>query len=114
MHCLGRQIQGFCSAHQLTPRIACRTTQLATVFELVALGLGFSIVPACAAALHGTKHWHYLRLRNESPTRQIAIAWRRDHRRGRAAEALTAAVRETLASLELPLPPMPRKSGRKR
>ena len=54
MHCLALQTQSFCTGARISPRVVCRTTQLSTIFELVALGLGFSIVPEMAAvADHG-------------------------------------------------------------
>ena len=63
MHCLGRQIQGFCATRHMSPRVACRTTQLATILELVALGIGVSVVPEMAAAADGSGRCLYLRLR---------------------------------------------------
>jgi LysR family transcriptional regulator, hydrogen peroxide-inducible genes activator len=81
MHCLGRQIQGFCLARQVAPRVVCRTTQLATILELVGSGVGISIVPQMAAAAHGDGACQFVRFAGDPPTRQLGIAWRRDRSR---------------------------------
>jgi len=92
MHCLGKQIQGFCSVRASASRVVCRTTQLATIFELVALGLGVSIVPEMAAAQHGSRRWRYARLAQHKPIRQIAFVWRRDRERPRLSVGLAAII----------------------
>jgi LysR family hydrogen peroxide-inducible transcriptional activator len=97
MHCLGQQIQGFCASRNLAPRIVCTATQLATIFELVNLGLGLSIVPEMAAAGRPKGGLRYLHLKQHRPQRQIAVAWRRDRSRPKAAERLVAAVKAGLA-----------------
>ncbi|HWZ60731.1 MAG TPA: LysR family transcriptional regulator [Gemmatimonadaceae bacterium] len=81
MHCLGRQIQGFSVARRLRPSIVCRTTQLATILEMVGSGVGISIVPAMAAATHADGSCQFVRFAGEPPTRQLGIAWRRDRSR---------------------------------
>lgn len=98
MHCLGRQIQGFCSAHHVAPRIVCSTTQLATIFEMVALGMGISLVPEMAAAADTRPTLAYRRLRQGRFVRQIAVAWRRDRSRSRAALQLVEIVRSNFAN----------------
>lgn len=90
MHCLGRQIQGFCSGSRLAPRIVCRSTQLMTVLELVGLGLGVSLVPEMCAAADRSRTRRYLPLSTKGrggPEREIAIAWRRDRSRSSAAKS---------------------------
>jgi LysR family hydrogen peroxide-inducible transcriptional activator len=101
-HCLGRQIQGFCASRGVSPTIVCRTAQLATVFELVAAGMGVSIVPECAAAAYGQSRWRYLHLRQSRPTRQLAVAWRRGRTRPRAAARLVASLPNVLKALRAP------------
>jgi LysR family hydrogen peroxide-inducible transcriptional activator len=81
MHCLGRQIQGFCLSRQVAPRVVCRTTQLATIVELVGSGVGISIVPEMTAAAHTGRSCQFIRFAGEAPTRQVGIAWRRDRSR---------------------------------
>jgi LysR family hydrogen peroxide-inducible transcriptional activator len=96
MHCLGRQIEGFCSSRHLARTVVCRTTQLQTIVELVSLGAGFSIVPEMTAAASrpigkrdmkgGTEGCRYIRLHPGRVTRQIAVAWRKDRTRPVAAK----------------------------
>ncbi len=76
MHCLGAQIAGFCARAGVRPDIVCRTTQLATVLEMVRLGLGVSLVPTMAAAGDVSQARAYLRLDQEKPSREIALVWR--------------------------------------
>jgi LysR family transcriptional regulator, hydrogen peroxide-inducible genes activator len=98
MHCLGRQIEGFCSARRAAQRVTCRTTQLGTIFELVALGMGVSIVPEMAAAAVGTDRWRYARLSRPAPAREIAAVWRKDRSRTKGAERLMGMIAEDLAA----------------
>jgi DNA-binding transcriptional LysR family regulator len=85
MHCLGRQIYHFCSTRHIARQVVCRTTQLSTIMELVALGVGISLIPEMAAASDRSGRCHYVRLRPGKPSREIAVAWRRDRARPLAA-----------------------------
>lgn len=104
MHCLGKQIQGFCSVRSSATRVICRTTQLATIFELVALGLGLSIVPEMAAAHHGSRRWRYARLAHHKPFRQVAMVWRKDRERPRLSVRLAEIIAERFSSGQHSLP----------
>jgi LysR family hydrogen peroxide-inducible transcriptional activator len=88
MHCLGAQIAGFCARAGVRPDIVCRTTQLATVLEMVRLGLGVSLVPAMAAAGDRSEERAYLRLTHDTPSREIALVWRVGRSRPVAARGL--------------------------
>lgn len=97
IHCLGAQIESFCSARRVKRSIVCRTTQLATVLELVALGLGISLVPEmCAAADRGTAR-SYWPFRGAGPSREIAVVYRVDVTRSRLAKAFIQMLREDVA-----------------
>ncbi len=78
MHCLGQQIESFCSTRRLKRRIVCRTTQLDTVLRLVELGLGISLVPEMCAHADGSKTRQYRAFGGEEPSREIAVAYRVD------------------------------------
>lgn len=84
MHCLGGQIASFCERSGVRPDVVCRTTQLATVLEMVRLGLGVSLAPMMAAAADVSDERVYLRLNTGRPTREIALI-RRVGRTGSAA-----------------------------
>jgi LysR family hydrogen peroxide-inducible transcriptional activator len=96
IHCLGRQIQGFCSTRRLAPRVVCRTTQLSTIIELVALGVGVSIIPEMAAAADRSRRCRYVRLRPAAPSREIAVAWRQGRTRPLAAVRFVESVAANL------------------
>jgi len=96
MHCLGRQIEGFCSARHLSRRVVCRTTQMLTILELVGLGVGVSMIPEMAAAADATGRCRYLPLRPGKPTRQIAVAWRQGRTRPLAATRFIDLVKSNL------------------
>lgn len=97
MHCLGRQIQGFCAARGAARSVLCRTAQLLTVFELVGAGLGISIVPAMAAHAAGDD-LAFARVTDAPgdgqvlPRREIAIGHRRDRPLSRAGSAFAQIV----------------------
>jgi LysR family hydrogen peroxide-inducible transcriptional activator len=96
MHCLGKQIDGFCQLRKVTRHIVCRTTQLATVLELVRLGLGISIVPAMAARADTSRTCRYLRLKRNEPFREIAMIMRSDRSRSAMMDCLANCVRKAL------------------
>jgi LysR family hydrogen peroxide-inducible transcriptional activator len=98
MHCLGRQVQHFCSTRHIASRVVCRTTQLATITEFVALGLGLALVPEMAAVADRSGRCRYLRIRPGKPGRQIAVAWRVGRSRPIAATRFIAAITERLRS----------------
>lgn len=112
MHCLGRQIQGFCLSRQLAPRVVCRTTQLSTIRELVALDVGISIVPEMAAAADTDGVCHYVRFAKDQPKRQLAVAWRRDRTRSLVARRFIEIVTANLAAGRHALPDRPRRAER--
>jgi LysR family hydrogen peroxide-inducible transcriptional activator len=45
MHCLSSQIDAFCNADNVSRNVTCSTSQLSTLYNLVALGMGLSLVP---------------------------------------------------------------------
>ncbi|MFN8574508.1 MAG: LysR family transcriptional regulator [Gemmatimonadaceae bacterium] len=95
-HCLGAQVAGFCSSHGVQPSVVCRSSQLATVFELVGAGVGVSIVPAIAAAHHNTPQCAYVTLTEHDLQREVVAVWRRDSERPAAAQAFIDCVREVV------------------
>lgn len=97
MHCLGRQIEGFCTARGWGRRIVCRSTQLATIFRLVSTGMGISLVPEMALAESG-KSIRTLRLKTNRPKRPITVAFRKDRQKPAAAVDLVQSIRMQLLS----------------
>jgi len=74
MHCLGEQVQSFCYQQHLELKIVCHTSQLATVQNCVALGLGISLVPRALAMSDISKQVVYRELSDATPQRKIAAA----------------------------------------
>ncbi len=89
MHCLGNQIESFCTKRDLTRQVACHATQLETVFELVRLGLGLSLVPGMALRGRPREGVRCLKLRREAPTRSIGIATKVGRTRSLLADRFT-------------------------
>lgn len=74
-HCLTDNIQSFCRQKSFHPVSVERTSQLATVQELVTLNHGVSLVPQMAARLDNSKRRVYRSIAGDKPTRTIALVW---------------------------------------
>ncbi|MEW4453947.1 LysR family transcriptional regulator [Bremerella sp. JC817] len=74
-HCLSDNIVTFCRHRSFNPISVERTSQLATVQELVSLKHGVSMIPAMAKKLDASKRRVYRSLHGTKPTRQIAMIW---------------------------------------
>jgi LysR family hydrogen peroxide-inducible transcriptional activator len=94
MHCLGEQIQSFCHLQGLELKVACDTSQLTTVQNCVALGLGVSLVPHALAASDVSHRLNYRTLSDTSPQRKIAAATRADRTPSFLAQKFIDIVRE--------------------
>jgi LysR family hydrogen peroxide-inducible transcriptional activator len=74
-HCLGEQMASFCRQNGFQPSMRCRSAQLLTVQELVALGQGISLMPAMARKLDRSPRRVYRSLAAPRPTRTLAMIW---------------------------------------
>lgn len=97
IHCLGEQILGFCKQKECVPMIRCRSAQLLTVQELVALGHGISLVPAMARAMDRGRRCEYRSLADPRPTRTIRMVWHKDRYQSPLVKAFIQAFRESQA-----------------
>lgn len=93
IHCLGDQIVGFCRQNHCLPAVTCKTAQLLTVQELVALGQGASLVPEIAATRDGAPPLAYRSLAGDAPRRTIAMTWHRGRRQSPLVARLVDALR---------------------
>ncbi len=93
IHCLGDQIVSFCRQNNCLPAVTCKTAQLLTVQELVALGQGASLVPEIAATRNGAPPLTYRSLAGAAPRRTIATIWRRGRRQSPLVAHLVDALR---------------------
>jgi len=94
MHCLGRQTLQLCADRDCTPVVSCRTAQLLTVQELVALGQGVSLVPEMATRRNRDKRLVYRRLVGPPVEREIGVVWRPRYRPRRLVEAVLELLRD--------------------
>lgn len=85
MHCLGEQILSFCRANECHPRVGCRSAQISTIQNLIALGQGISLLPEMARKADVTQ-LPYRRLSGAQPTRTIAVIRRKHRSSGLAVE----------------------------
>ncbi len=74
VHCLGEQVQTFCYQQDLALNIVCHTSQLSTVQNCVAMGLGVSLVPRALVASAPSDQIIYRALSDTIPQRKIAAA----------------------------------------
>lgn len=72
-HCLSENIATFCERGSVQPIAIERTSQLATVQELVSLSHGISMVPKMAQKLDQSDRRVYRSFSGEKPTRTVAM-----------------------------------------
>lgn len=94
-HCLTDNIASFCRRKAVQPVTVERTSQLATVQELVSLGHGVSIVPAMARKIDTSEHRVYRSFTGEKPQRTVAMMWNSYRFQSKAVKALMEHLRKT-------------------
>ncbi|MEM7681943.1 MAG: LysR family transcriptional regulator [Planctomycetota bacterium] len=97
MHCLGAQVESFCARRDLGQQTSCDAAQLETVFELVRLGLGVSLVPAMAVRNRSPKGLCYTRLKRDAPRRALGLGFRAGRSRSALADRFAALVQLEVA-----------------
>ena len=98
MHCLGEQVQSFCYQQHLKLKIVCHTSQLTTVQNCVAIGLGVSLVPKALAMGDKSKLVVYRELSDAAPQRKIAAATHSERTQSFLAKKFIEIVREEYPS----------------
>ena len=92
-HCLGDQVLGFCEQHAMSPVPVCQSAQLLTVQELIALGIGISLVPAMARKHDKSRRRVYRSLVGDRPTRTLRVAWLEGRYRSRVVNGMLDCLR---------------------
>lgn len=87
-HCLSENIASFCRRQSIQPVSVERTSQLATVQELVALDHGVSLVPEMARRLDASDRRVYCSFAGEKPFRTVALMWNPKNHVSRAVKHL--------------------------
>ncbi|NOZ38884.1 MAG: LysR family transcriptional regulator [Planctomycetes bacterium] len=98
IHCLGEQVVSFCRGNECRPKVVCRSSQILTVQELVALDHGVSLLPASAAKIDKSKQRKYISLSGVRPHRTMAMVWHKKRHQSRVVCALVDTIREQLVS----------------
>ncbi len=92
-HCLSENISSFCRRQSVQPVTVERTSQLATVQELVSLDHGVSIVPEMARRIDHSEHRVYRSFSGDRPVRTVAMIWNSYRYQSKAVKALKEHVR---------------------
>jgi LysR family hydrogen peroxide-inducible transcriptional activator len=96
-HCLRDQVLEFCGA--AARGRALEGGSLETIRQMVASGVGITVLPSTAAGAGGTAELVRVRpFAKPVPQRRVAVAWRKSYPRLQAVEAL----REAILACELP------------
>ena len=102
VHCLGEQVQSFCYQKDLDLQIVCHTSQLSTVQNCIATGLGVSLVPRALAVSDTSERISYRALSDSAPQRKIAAATHVERRQSFLAIKFIERVREEYPSVPNP------------
>jgi LysR family transcriptional regulator, hydrogen peroxide-inducible genes activator len=97
IHCLGEQIMGFCKQQGCLPVVRCRSAQLLTIQELVALGHGVSLIPAMSRDMDRGRRCEYRSLADPKPTRTIRLIWHKDRYQSPLVKAFIEMLRQNCA-----------------
>lgn len=94
-HCLRDQALSICQLAGARESLDVRASSLATLVQMVASGLGITLLPECAVAaeVHPRDGIALRRIRAPEPTRSIGLLWRKASPRAEAFAALGAQLR---------------------
>jgi LysR family hydrogen peroxide-inducible transcriptional activator len=98
MHCLGQQIVAFCNRESCTPRVVCRSSQVLTVQELVAVGQGVSLLPTMACQNDRHSNRVYRHLSGRAPKRTIGMIWHKQRYQRPLVKKFVELIRAALAT----------------
>lgn len=91
-HCYSNQVDEACPGSRRNDSVQ-RGTSLETIRNMVASGLGITVLPASAnSARYRSKLLNVIPFTKPAPSRRIALAWRKSFARTQAVEALVQAV----------------------
>jgi LysR family hydrogen peroxide-inducible transcriptional activator len=99
LHCLAGQVAEFCRAAKVRWNVRFRGAHLGTILEMVAGGLGVSLVPAMFGELAEARGCRLVPLAEPQPRRRLCLAQHNLRYRTRATLALAAMTRQLCAEL---------------
>lgn len=97
-HCLSENIVSFCRQRSFQPVSVEKTSQLATVQELVSLSHGVSMIPAMAKKIDQSDRRIYRSFSGRKPTRTVIVAWNPYRFQSRLLNAFRDRLREGVKS----------------
>jgi len=98
-HCFSNQVAEACPELNRKGAETQQGTSLETIRNMVASGLGITVLPASAnSARYRNKLLKVIPFTNPAPSRRIALAWRRSFARGQAIEVLAQAIAQAKVS----------------
>lgn len=93
MHCLSVQIDAFCKGEGVQRKITCSTSQLETLYNMVALGMGLSMVPEMFVRQAPRGPCVIKNFSGKAPNRGIAMYWHAGRVRNPLGEFLAEIIR---------------------
>lgn len=75
MHCLSSQIDAFCKAENVARNVSCSTSQLSTLYNMVSLGMGLSLVPEMFVKRAPDGDCVIKNFSGKIPKRKISMYW---------------------------------------
>jgi LysR family hydrogen peroxide-inducible transcriptional activator len=92
-HCFSNQVAEACPELNRKGAEIQQGTSLETIRNMVASGLGITVLPASAnSARYRSRLLKVIPFANPAPSRRIALAWRKSFARGQAIEVLAQAI----------------------
>jgi LysR family transcriptional regulator, hydrogen peroxide-inducible genes activator len=98
-HCFSNQVSEACPELERKGAEIQQGTSLETIRNMVASGLGITVLPASAnSARYRNKLLKVIPFTQPAPSRRIALAWRKSFARGQAIEVLAQAIAQAKIS----------------
>lgn len=106
-HCFRDQALSFCSMASARPRELMDGSSLATLVQMVAAGIGVTLIPEMAVPVETrSANVSVTRFRDPRPSRTIGMVWRRSSPVTRQLADIAAVVRQTAQKQPSPVMPM--------
>ena len=99
IHCLTRQIEEYCFNKHFMPKVLFKTSQLATVKQLIKIRYGISILPAIAIDKSADSCIKYIKFKGNVPAREVVLATAKDRYFSPAAKYFITTLKEQYQSV---------------
>jgi LysR family hydrogen peroxide-inducible transcriptional activator len=96
LHCLGRQVNEFCKARDVRWQVWFHAAHLGTILEMVAQGIGISLVPVSFQPIADTRGCRWIPLQEPVPRREINLLLHNLRYRTRATLTFADLARQTV------------------